>query len=429
MMTSVELSLYEALAYAVLAIVAFLVAERALRFFSRWPYAVRLLSGLRWAVTLVLLGYAIASVLSLLRTSLPQDLGAYLSPENARFVAALVGLVLFVRAVVGVVAVEVSERAGLKALGRVTNAGIYLLGILIAVQIFLRSHLAPQVTEFEWRIVNLISGLLVVYVVSAAVDLVIHRMVKETEGDTSFLTAVTFLRRALVLFVGFLGALAVLLLTFPEALGIATSSLIAAGFASIVIGLAAQSTLSNMISGLMIALARPFRIGDAVMFRNEFCFVEDVRLFHSVLRTWDNRRMVVPNSIFQNEVVVNYSIEDPTMLAPVFVDISYESDIDKAIAILKELGEKHPLALPTPGLPAVHVMELGENGVRLRLLVRAKDQPTAFQLSKDLLYQIRKEFQRNGIEIPYPRRYVIMADSNPGKRSGRKNSRSTQAAR
>jgi len=74
-------------------------------------------------------------------------------------------------------------------------------------------------------------------------------------------------------------------------------------------------------------------------------------------------------------------------------------------------------------------MELGENGVRLRLLVRAKDQPTAFQLSRDLLYQIRKEFQRNGIEIPYPRRYVIMADSNPGKRSGRKKSRSTQAAR
>ncbi len=428
-MPSFELVLYEASAYAVLAIVAFLLAERALKSLSRWPHVVRLISGVRWAVTLVLLGYAIASVLALLRTSLPQDLVAYLSPENARFVAALVGLVLVIRAVVGAVAVEVSARTGLKGLGRITNAGVYLLGVMIAVQIFLRSPFSPRITEFEWRIVNLISGVLIVYVISAAIDLMLHHVVKESESDISFLTAVTFLRRALVLFVGLLGLLAVLLVTFPEALGIAASSLIAAGFASIVLGLAAQSTLSNLISGLMIALARPFRIGDAVMFRNEFCFVEDIRLFHSVLRTWDNRRLVVPNSIFQNEVVVNYSIEDPTVLVPVFVDISYESDVDKAIGILKELGEKHPLAIQTPGLPAVHVMELGENGVRLRLLVRAKDQPTAFQLSRDLLYQIRKEFQRQGIEIPYPRRHVIIADSSSGKRSGRKNSRSTHAAR
>jgi small-conductance mechanosensitive channel len=138
---------------------------------------------------------------------------------------------------------------------------------------------------------------------------------------------------------------------------------------------------------------------------------------------------VVPNSIFQNEVVVNYSIEDPTMLVPVFVDITYESDVDKAIEILKDLGEKHPLAIPTPGLPAVHVMELGENGVRLRLLVRAKDQPTAFQLSRELLYQIKKEFERHGIEIPYPRRYVILADRNQGRRSSRKSQRNTQAAK
>ena len=428
-MTSVELMLYEASAYAVLAIIAFLAAERALRYLSRWPYAVRLVSGLKWAATLVLLGYAVASVLSLLRSSLPQDLGAYISPENARFVATLIGLALAIKAAVGAVAVEVSERTGLKGIGRITNAGLYLLGVLIAVQIFLRSHLAPRVTEFEWRVVNLVSGILVVYVVAAAIDLTLHHMVRESEGDRSFVTAATFLRRALVLFVGLLGLLAVLLVTFPEALGIAASSLIAAGFASIVIGLAAQSTLSNLISGLMIALARPFRIGDAVMFRNEFCFVEDVRLFHSILRTWDNKRLVVPNSIFQNEVVVNYSIEDPTMLVPVFVDITYESDVDKAIEILKELGEKHPLAIPTPGLPAVNVVELGENGVRLRLLVKAKDQPTAFQLSRELLYQIKKEFERHGIEIPYPRRYVILAERNHVKRSSRKSQRNTQAAK
>lgn len=428
-MAAIEVRMLEATVYAVLAAVIFLLSDRFLRVLSRWPYAVRLASGLRWAVSMVLVGYALGSVIAALQPSLPVELTAYVSPENARFVALLVGLMIGVRAVVGAVAIHVASRAGLQGLGRITNAGVYLLGLLLAVQLFLRSHLAPTIGEFEWRVVNLISGVLVVYVVASAIDLIMHRIVTAAEGDRSFLTAITFLRRALVVFLGVLGFVAVLLVTFPEAIGIAASSLIAAGFASIVIGLAAQSTLSNLISGLMIAVTRPFRIGDAVMFRNEFCFVEDIRLFHSSLRTWDNRRLIVPNAIFQNEVITNYSIVDPTMLVPVFVDVSYESDLDKAVAIMKELGEKHPLALPTPGLPVVHVMELGESGVRLRLLVRAKDQPTAFQLSKDLLYQIKREFERQGIEIPYPRRYVILADRNSRKGSNRGRSREPQAAR
>lgn len=428
-MTAVEVRLLEASVFAVLAASVFLLSERLLRALSRWPYAVRLVSGMRWAASVTLVGYALASAIAALRPSLPAELAAYVSPENARFVALLLGLMIGVRAVVGAVAVEVASRAGLQGLGRITNAGVYLLGLLLGAQLFLRSHLAPSIGEFEWKVLNLISGVLVVYVVAAAIDLILHHLVTGAEGDRSFLTAITFLRRALVVFFGILGFLAVLLLTFPEALGIAASSLIAAGFASIVIGLAAQSTLSNLISGLMIAIARPFRIGDAVMFRNEFCFVEDVRLFHSVLRTWDNRRLVVPNSIFQNEVIINYSIVDPTMLVPVFVDVSYESDLDRAIAIMKELAERHPLALPTPGLPVVHVMELGESGVRLRLLVRAKDQPTAFQLSKELLYQIKREFERQGIEIPYPRRYVILADKRSKSGASRGGGRRGQAAR
>ncbi|MEM0376009.1 MAG: mechanosensitive ion channel family protein [Nitrososphaerota archaeon] len=424
-----EARLVEAAVYAALAVVVFLLSERVLRSVSRWPYAARLFSGIRWAVTAVLVGYALGSVIAAMQSALPSELALYVSPENARFVALLVGLMIGVRAVVGAVAVEVAARAGLQGLGRLTNAGVYLLGVLLGAQLFLRSHLAPSVGEFEWRVVNLISGVLVVYVVAAAVDLVLHHVISSAEGDRSFLTAITFLRRAVVVFLGILGIVAVLLVTFPEAIGIAASSLIAAGFASIVIGLAAQSTLSNLISGLMIAVTRPFRIGDAVMFRNEFCFVEDIRLFHSVLRTWDNRRLVAPNAIFQNEVIANYSIVDPTMLVPVFVDVSYESDLDKAMAIMKELAEKHPLALPTPGLPAVHVMELGESGVRLRLLVRAKDQATAFELSKELLYQIKQEFQRQGIEISYPRRYVILADRRSRKGPNRSGSRGSQAAR
>jgi len=96
------------------------------------------------------------------------------------------------------------------------------------------------------------------------------------------------------------------------------------------------------------------------------------------------------------------------MLVPVFVDISYESDLDKAIKIMKELAEKHPLYLPTGGLPVIHVMGLGESGIKLRPLAHAKDQPTAFELAKQLLYQIKKEFEktRNRNTLPKKIHYI-----------------------
>ncbi|MEM2735773.1 MAG: mechanosensitive ion channel family protein, partial [Candidatus Bathyarchaeia archaeon] len=64
--------------------------------------------------------------------------------------------------------------------------------------------------------------------------------------------------------------------------------------------------------------------------------------------------------------------------------------------------------MPTDDLPSVVVMDYGESGINLRLLSRAKDQPTAFKMARDLLYQIKKEFDANGIEIPYPRRHLIL---------------------
>jgi len=87
--------------------------------------------------------------------------------------------------------------------------------------------------------------------------------------------------------------------------------------------------LSNLISGFMIIITQLIRVGDVVMFRIEFCFVEDIKLSHTTLRTWDNRRLMILNSLFQSEVVVNYSSQDPSMIISVIVDIRYESDIDK----------------------------------------------------------------------------------------------------
>jgi small-conductance mechanosensitive channel len=94
------------------------------------------------------------------------------------------------------------------------------------------------------------------------------------------------------------------------------------------------------------------------------------------------------------------------MLAPIFVTITYESNLDKAIEILVDEAKKHPDCSPIGDLPNVVVMDYTERGIKLRLLSRAKDQPTAFKMSRDLLYSIKKKFDAEGIALAPPRTYV-----------------------
>jgi len=96
------------------------------------------------------------------------------------------------------------------------------------------------------------------------------------------------------------------------------------------------------------------------------------------------------------------------MLVPVFVQVSYESDLEKAMKLMVEVAKRHPDCMPIGDLPNAVVMEFADSGINLRLLSRAKNQPTAFMMARDLLFQIKKEFDANGIEIPYPRRYLVV---------------------
>ena len=267
---------------------------------------------------------------------------------------------------------------------------------------------------YEWiegmlKPIEFVIGIAITYVICHLLNRFLLKYFKKlVEREPKFETSYAYLRRIVVALVAMVSVTVLVFSVFPEAGAAVASVLVAAGFASIVVGMAAQSTLSNLIAGMVIATSQPFRVNDAVLLRGEFGFVEDVTLTYTVVRTWDNRRLIIPNSVMQGEVFVNYSIRDPKKLVPVYVKISYESDIDKAIEIMKELARKHPDFLPLPGLPVVHLMEFTESGISLRLLSAAKDQPTAFGMSKSLLYQIRKEFERNGIEIPYQKVSLVV---------------------
>ncbi|RLI29472.1 MAG: hypothetical protein DRO46_02470 [Candidatus Hecatellales archaeon] len=263
-------------------------------------------------------------------------------------------------------------------------------------------------SELFWAVATFISGLAITFAIVYLVNSVLARYFgRLAERNARLLTTFAFLRRLVISVIALIGVMSATFTAFPEAQGAIASIFVAAGFASIVIGLAAQSSLSNIIAGVVASISQPFRIGDAIRFREDFCFVEDMKLMHTVLRTWDNRRLVVPNSTLQNEVIINYSVEDPTMLVPIYVQVSYESDLEKAMRLMVEAARRHPDCLPTNGIPSAVVMEFQDSGILLRLLSRAKDQPTAWRMARDLHLEIKKEFDRHGVEIPYPRRYLV----------------------
>jgi small-conductance mechanosensitive channel len=260
-----------------------------------------------------------------------------------------------------------------------------------------------------WSLVVFIAGLAITFIVVYYLDKILIRSFNQVAfSQPRLLTTTTIMRRLVVLSIALVGTMASTFTAFPESLGAITSIFVAAGFASIVIGMAAQSSFSNVISGIINSVSQPFRISDAVMFRDEFCYIEDMRLIHTIMRTWDNRRLVVPNSILQNEVIINYSMSDPSVLVPINVQVSYESDLSKAMQIMTDIARDHPECRPVGDLPNAVVMEFQDSGVLLRLLSRAKDQSAAFSMARDLLLLIKMEFDAQGIEIPYPKRQLVL---------------------
>jgi small conductance mechanosensitive channel len=263
--------------------------------------------------------------------------------------------------------------------------------------------------DTAWAIATLLIGLVATFIIAYVLNqILIKSFGNIVSNQPKLTTTLTILRRIIVYAFIIVGVMASIFTAFPESMGAIASIFVAAGFASIVIGLAAQSSLSNIISGIITSASQPFCIGDALTFRQEYCYVEDLRLMHTILRTWDNRRLVVPNSIFQNEVIVNYSMKDPSVLAPICVQVSYESNLQEALQILRDVARRHPSCLPDGDLPKAVVMEFQDSGIQLRLLTKAKDQSSAFSMVRDLLVDIKKEFDEHGIEIPYPKRELVI---------------------
>jgi small-conductance mechanosensitive channel len=156
-----------------------------------------------------------------------------------------------------------------------------------------------------------------------------------------------------------------------------------AGVVGIALGFAAQTTVANLVSGIVIAFAQPIRLGDSVTIDDEFGTVESIGLFYTSIRIWDNRRLVIPNKLLSDRTIRNYTLVDPRMPALVTLRLEYGTDVESVRKLLLDTAQKHPLFLDVPP-PNVQVIEADNLGVTVRLMAWCSGQADAWTLATDV---------------------------------------------
>lgn len=224
-------------------------------------------------------------------------------------------------------------------------------------------------------------------------------------------TKTGFIRQMIVSAVYIIGCAAILSL-IPGMEKISNSILASAGILAMAVGLASQEALSNIIGGLFIIFSRPFKVGDYIKVDDIVIgTVMEITLRHTVIRNVENRMILIPNNKINSSTIVNSSYGDEHTCSFIEVDVSYNTNLDKAIDVMRDVIMQHPMLVDhrteediKSGTPEVviRVIELGDSAITLRAWAWAETTAKAFVMKCDLLKAIKERFDSEGIEIPYP---------------------------
>ena len=229
-------------------------------------------------------------------------------------------------------------------------------------------------------------------------------------------TRYKFLRNA-VSFVVFMLAATLIFYIIPELRTIGITLFAGAGIFAAIIGFASQEAFSNIISGIFIVIFKPFRVGDNIRVGElQQGVVEDITLRHTILNNFENRRIIIPNTVISNQTITNSTIEDEKVCVFIEPAISYESNLELAIELLRGAVSAHPNCIDnrtalekTDSIPKVivRVINLNESGIQLRAYAWAATSGEGFVMKCDVFQSLKNMFDEAGIQIPYPHRTLI----------------------
>ncbi len=197
-----------------------------------------------------------------------------------------------------------------------------------------------------------------------------------------------------------------LLISVASMVGIATTSFVALiGAAGLAVGLALQGSLANFAGGVLILIFKPFKVGDVIEAQGHLGSVVEIQILYTIINTFDNRRIVIPNGELSNASLTNLSAYE-TRRCDMSFGIGYGDDIDKAKAICRRLIQEDERALEEPA-PLIVVGGLGDSSVDLTVRAWTKS-ADLWPFYWDMQEKVKKAFDAEGVSIPFPQRDVHM---------------------
>jgi len=262
-----------------------------------------------------------------------------------------------------------------------------------------------KTTGLEFAI-NLVTAIVIFYVGRLVVRILTRGMRKVMEAQKVDKTLVTFASNLASMVL-----LTVVIIAAVSALGIQTTSFIAIlGAAGLAIGLALQGSLSNFAAGVLIVLFRPYKVGDWIEAAGISGSVEEVQILTTVLKTGDNKQVIVPNAQIMNSIITNYSAND-TRRVDMVIGVSYDDDLDKVRSTLEELVAAEDRILDDPAC-TIAVSALADSSVNfvVKPWVKTSDY---WGVMFDMTEAIKKRFDKEGISFPFPQQDVHLYQAKP----------------
>ncbi|WP_163780188.1 mechanosensitive ion channel family protein [Myxococcus vastator] len=238
---------------------------------------------------------------------------------------------------------------------------------------FMRVAYSLSVVALAWAVLRIL------HVSVAFVQSRVSSEMKDATRARSVSTQLVVLR-AIFEVATYVIAAALLLIQFEVVRNVGVSLLASAGIAGLVLGLAAQKSIGTLLAGIQLSITQPISIGDTLITEGEYGTVEKITLTYVVLRTWDQRRLVIPIVQFLDKPFQNWSKGNPEMLGPVILQVDYQTDIDALRAELRRILENEGKAMWDGRVASVVVMDVLDRTLTVRALVSVSDFSTLFDL-------------------------------------------------
>ena len=272
--------------------------------------------------------------------------------------------------------------------------------------------------EHQGDIIFILSVALGAFLLTRATKFLLNRFISRSSRKLgSDPTNYKFLKNSATVIILLL-ALFLIIYRLPGGESIAISLFASGAVVAAIAGFASQEALSNIVSGVFIVIFKPFRVGDVIQIgQANMGTVEDITLRHTMIKDYENRRIIIPNSVISNQTVTNFTIVDTKMCRHVQFEISFDSDVQLAKSILQSHATEHPLCIDNrteemiaDGEPKVNVkvVLVGQWGYTIRAWVWSQSTKDSFACFTDLNESVPAAFAKAGISIPYPHRTVVM---------------------